>query len=51
MGYNDHMRDTDEQSVATFTEEQVNGDDYTREEDPDPRGQKGKGNYWNYVEE
>jgi hypothetical protein len=51
MGYNDHMRSSDAQSTATFSQDQIEGDEYTREENPDPRSQDGKGSYWNHVDE
>jgi len=46
MGYNDHLRDASEQSTAVWTEEQFDGDEYSRADDEDD----GEDSYWNYTD-
>lgn len=50
MGYNDHMRSSEAQSTATFTQDQIEGDKYTRNEDPNGNYSNGQDYYWNYVD-
>lgn len=43
----DRQRNMEEQSTAVWTQEQYEGDEYTREDDEED----GEDSYWNYVDE